>query len=199
VSAPLRKPARDNEAMRALLSERHQGHSRGRRLLLLLTPAAAFLALLGFGMLRTSGPPQPGEPAPEFSAPVLGRPSTASLSDYRGRPLLLNFWASWCVPCEEEAGALARAHRLYGKEVAFLGVDVRDARDDALAFVERHDVPYPSVRDETRSIYDAYGLTGQPETFFIDQNGVVVEHVNGPFLQDGDLFARLDVLVRRNG
>jgi cytochrome c biogenesis protein CcmG, thiol:disulfide interchange protein DsbE len=185
--------------MRALLSEPHQSHARGRRLLLLLTPAAAFLALLGFGLLRTTGPPQPGEPAPAFSAPLLGRSSTASLSDYEGRPLLLNFWASWCVPCKEEAGALARAHRLYGEEVAFLGVDVRDARNDALAFVERHDVPYPSVRDETRSIYDAYGLTGQPETFFIDQDGVVVEHVNGPFLRDEDLFARLDVLVRRNG
>jgi cytochrome c biogenesis protein CcmG/thiol:disulfide interchange protein DsbE len=166
---------------------------------LLLTPAAAFLALLGFGLLRTPGPPQPGEPAPAFTAPLLGRSSTASLSDFEGRPLLLNFWASWCVPCEEEAGALARAHRLYGEKVAFLGVDVRDAKNDALAFVKRHDVPYPSVRDETRSIYDAYGLTGQPETFFIDQDGVVVEHVNGPFLADDDLFARLDVLVRRNG
>jgi cytochrome c biogenesis protein CcmG/thiol:disulfide interchange protein DsbE len=183
--------------MRALLSERQASHSRARRLVLLLAPAAIFLALLGFGLLRTSDPPERGEPAPAFSAPLLGRSSRASLADYRGRPLLLNFWASWCVPCEEEAGTLARAHRLYGGDVAFLGVNVRDAPGDALAFVRRYDIPYPSVRDETRSIFRAYGLTGQPETFLIDGEGVVVEHVNGPFLDDDDLFSRLDVLVRR--
>jgi cytochrome c biogenesis protein CcmG/thiol:disulfide interchange protein DsbE len=185
--------------MRALLSDRHVANPRWRRLLLLLAPAAVFIALLVFGTLRTTTPPEPGDRAPDFTAPVLGRSSTASLADFEGRPLLLNFWASWCVPCKQEAGALARAHRLYGDEVGFLGVDVRDARSDALAFVERHDIRYPSVRDETRSIYDAYGLTGQPETFFIDQDGIVVEHVNGPFLSDDALFSKLDVLVRRNG
>jgi hypothetical protein len=96
----------------------------------------------------------------------------------------------------ERIASTARRSRSSGSTFE---MHVRDARNDALAFVERHDVPYPSVRDETRSIYDAYGLTGQPETFFIDQNGVVVEHVNGPFLRNEDLFARLDVLVRRNG
>jgi cytochrome c biogenesis protein CcmG, thiol:disulfide interchange protein DsbE len=185
--------------MRSLASTQEIRKPRWRRLVAFFLPASAFLALLAFGVLRADGPPQPGDQAPPFSAPSLADSgSSVSLSDYSGRPLVVNFWASWCLPCKDEAPLLERAHRAYGGEIAFLGVDVRDSRSEALAFVRRHGIGYPSVRDETRVISERYGLLGQPETFFIDQNGVIVEHYKGPLDDPDHLFALLDLLVSRN-
>lgn len=102
-----------------------------------------------------------------------------SLAELRGHPVVLNFWASWCIPCREEApsfDASARAHR--GK-VAFLGLDVQDLVPDARRFLDELDVPYVSVHDGTPKSYGAYGLTGVPETYFIDAQGRVVAHAAG--------------------
>jgi cytochrome c biogenesis protein CcmG/thiol:disulfide interchange protein DsbE len=109
-----------------------------------------------------------------------------------GRPILLNFWASWCGPCVDEAPMLRRAHERFGDQVEFVGIDVRDSRPDALEFVARHRLDYLHLRDEDLTIYDRYGLTGQPESFLIGADGTIVEHVAGPFLTDDDLFALLD-------
>lgn len=87
---------------------------------------------------------------------------------------------------------LRRASEAYGDEVAFVGVDIRDSETDALDFVRRRDLDYLHIRDEDLSIYDDYGLTGQPETFVIDSDGVIVEHVAGPFLSEGDLLDLLE-------
>ncbi|MGH2820327.1 MAG: TlpA family protein disulfide reductase [Actinomycetota bacterium] len=167
------------------------------RAALLLVPAALFIALLARGVGETGGPPQPGEPAPAFEAPLLAGPGTLSLSELRGRPVVLNFWASWCVPCEEEAPVLRRAARVYGDRLAIVGVNIKDARSDALAFAREHDLDYQHVRDEGSEIYGDYGLTGQPETFFIDQRGEIVEHVPGTTTEE-NFFQLLDVLVSRD-
>lgn len=92
---------------------------------------------------------------------------------------------------------LRQAYAAYGSKVHFLGIDVRDSLTSALAFERDNHVAYPSARDEGFQIGDSYGLTGQPESFFIDQNGVIVQHVPGP-LTRRELFDLLDVLVRRN-
>lgn len=102
-----------------------------------------------------------------------------SLAELRGFPVVLNFWASWCIPCKDEAphfDASARAHR--GK-VAFLGVDIQDLVPDARHFLDTLDVSYVSVRDGTSKTPNAYGLTGVPETYFIDARGRVVAHAVG--------------------
>jgi len=142
-------------------------------------------------------------PAPAFSLPLLangealGRRDGAplALTDLRGRPVVLNFWASWCEPCKAEAPRLEatwRAHRATGAVV--LGVDVQDLRDDALDFMRRFGQTYPSVRDGGDDTYRAYGLTGLPETFFIDRAGRVRAHVIGEVsarqLEDGLAVAR---------
>ena len=174
------------------------GRTRRYAALWILVPAVAFIALLGVATARRGDPPGPGDAAPSFEAPALVGDGTLALSELRGRPVVLNFWASWCVPCEDEAPLLRRAWQQYRDEVAFVGIDIRDSRSEALAFVEKYDLGYPHVRDEALQIYDDYGLTGQPETFFIDHEGEIVEHVNGPLFAD-TLFPLLDVLVARRG
>lgn len=163
----------------------------------LLVPGLGFIGLLTFAVVSRADPPAPGDQAPAFSAAKLDGAGSFSLSRARGRPVLLNFWASWCAPCADEAPELERAHRPYGNRVAFVGVDVRDSRTESVAFAKRFGIDYTLVRDDG-SIYDAYGLTGQPESFFIDKNGVIVEHVAGP-VPGGDLTRLLDVLLARDG
>jgi cytochrome c biogenesis protein CcmG, thiol:disulfide interchange protein DsbE len=171
---------------------------RWTRLAMFVTPAVVFLLVLALATTRSGGAPGPGDPAPAFEASRLGEAGTLSLADIHGRPLVLNFWASWCAPCRDEAEILEKAYDTFGGDIAFVGVDIRDAVSDALAFQKEFDVSYPSVRDEDQSIYSDYGLTGQPETFFIDADGTVVEHVAGP-LSEEQLFQILDVLVSRDG
>ncbi len=105
--------------------------------------------------------------------------SKLRLRDLRGYPVVINFWASWCGPCRSEIPRFtAAAARLHGK-VAFLGVDIQDVTSDARAFLPRYHVNYVSVRDGSDGTYADYGLTGVPETYFVDARGRVVRHVPG--------------------
>ena len=163
-----------------------------------LVPALVFLGLLAFGLRNTpDGPPAPGDAAPAFDAPLLRGGGSLSLEELDGRPIVLNFWASWCAPCRDEAPMLVRAHEEHGDVIAFVGVDIRDGRTDALEFEKTYGMEYPSVRDESLEIFDDYGLTGQPETFFIDAEGVIVDHVPGALTEDL-LLRELDVLLSRS-
>jgi cytochrome c biogenesis protein CcmG, thiol:disulfide interchange protein DsbE len=97
-----------------------------------------------------------------------------------GRPVVLNFWASWCIPCRHEAPRLAASAREHAGQVAFLGIDVEDLTSDARGFLRRYHVNYVSVRDGGGSTYDDYGLTGVPETYWLDRRGRIVAHYAGP-------------------
>jgi len=167
------------------------------RLVLFLVPALAFVALLGAVLVKRTVVPVPGDQAPAFEASLLDGDGTLALASLRGRPVVLNFWASWCGPCRDEAPMLRRAHAAYKDDVAFVGVDIKDAATDAAAFAQKYGLEYPHVRDEQGVIYDAYGLTGQPESFFVDASGEIVEHVNGP-LTEPALGELLDLLVARD-
>jgi cytochrome c biogenesis protein CcmG/thiol:disulfide interchange protein DsbE len=163
------------------LEERRAGRPRRWiRWVWLPVVALGFVLLLATGLLKAPGHPGAGKPAPGFSAPLLGGNGTLSLSDLEGKPVVLNFWASWCGPCKDEAPLLRRAHERFGDRVAFVGVDSHDARSDALAFLHRYRIDYPNVFDGDQQIYRDYGLTGQPETFFIDRSGEIAAHVPGP-------------------
>jgi cytochrome c biogenesis protein CcmG/thiol:disulfide interchange protein DsbE len=189
-------PAREDGFMDVAAAPRSSSRRRGMRAILLLVPALAFIGLLVFGVARRPDPPQVGEPAPLFTAPRLGGTGAFSLSELEGTPVLLNFWASWCAPCRDEAPLFRRAAQQYRGRVSFVGVDIKDSRSDAIAFARRHGLDYTLVRD-SGAIAPRYGLTGQPETFFIDSSGVIVEHIPGPVFED-DLYTMLDVLVARD-
>ena len=135
-----------------------------------LAAVAGLLALLVWRLTHQSHPPR------------IGAPGTLDLASLRGRPVVLNFWASWCVPCKGEAKLLERAWRQYRKRgVVFLGIDYHDVTSDARTFLERHGVTYPTVRDGSGRIGDRYGLTGVPETYFVNRQGRLVgEHILGP-------------------
>ena len=170
--------------------------TRWARMALILIPAVAFLGLLAVALINNSPPPQVGDPAPSFEAELLSGDGDLALEDLRGKPVVINFWASWCVPCRDEAPMLSEAAARYGQQVSFVGVDIRDARTSAIEFAERYDLDYPHVRDEDLAIYDEFGLTGQPETFFLDEDGVILEHIAGPLSRE-TLFQLLDSLTAR--
>jgi cytochrome c biogenesis protein CcmG/thiol:disulfide interchange protein DsbE len=131
--------------------------------------------------------------APGFTLPVISRetrlwpaalaPALAdgeiSLDELRGHPVVVNFWASWCPPCRDEAPALAAAARAHAGRVVFLGLDHQDLTSDARGFLRRYDVPYASVRDGSDRTYADYGLTGTPETYYLDARGRAVAHSPG--------------------
>src|SRR5919201_806673 len=104
-------------------------------------------------------------PAPDFTLSRLDRPGRLQLASLRGKAVVLNFWASWCYPCKQEAPALERVWTQHDGRVVVLGVDVNDFKSDARKFIRKHRPPY--------------GLTGIPETFFVDRRGRVVAHVQG--------------------
>ncbi|MGH9217181.1 MAG: TlpA family protein disulfide reductase, partial [Acidimicrobiales bacterium] len=134
-------------------------------------------------------------PAPDFALPSLADSAvTIALADYRGQPVVVNFWASWCVPCRREIPRLAAAARRLEGEVAFVGVNYRDSRDDALAFVEQTGVPYPSGVDDNGAVGTRYGLVGMPTTVFVSSDGDIVGRYLGEMSQ-GTLDDVLDQLV----
>jgi cytochrome c biogenesis protein CcmG, thiol:disulfide interchange protein DsbE len=118
------------------------------------------------------------------------------LDELRGRPVVINFWASWCIPCREEAPALAASAHAHAGEVAFLGLDIQDFTSDARKFLRKHDVPYVSARDLSSGSYTAYGLTGVPETYYLDAQGRVVAHSVGA-VSGRELEEQIAKIVRR--
>lgn len=107
-----------------------------------------------------------------------------STDDLRGIPVVMNFWASWCIPCKREAPRFVGSATANKGKVLFLGVDVQDFPSDARKFLRRYKVTYPSVRDGTRSTYEKYGLSGVPETYYLDEHGRLVAHTIGEVSTD---------------
>ncbi len=102
-----------------------------------------------------------------------------ALGELRRSPVVLNMWASWCIPCREEAPILNASARAHRGDVTFVGIDVRDLRSDALDFLREFRVPYVALRDPEDRTSRAYGLTGVPETYYLDATGRIVAHSPG--------------------
>lgn len=150
--------------------------------MLWLLPVVAVLGLGGAALFRARPAAELRGPAPEFNLPDLARPDARiALKSFRGRPLVVNFWASWCEPCREEAPELVRTARRFAKRVSFLGVNILDGREEALKYVDRYGIEFANVRDARAIVAKRYEVTGAPETVFIDARGHVVGKYIGAF------------------
>jgi cytochrome c biogenesis protein CcmG/thiol:disulfide interchange protein DsbE len=120
--------------------------------------------------------------APPLTLPTFAPSQDLSLASYRGKVVVVNFWASWCVDCKLEAHALATARKQWsGKNVVFLGVDAQDLGSAAQKYMRHYGVNYPVVRDISGNAVRTWGVTGFPETFFVTPSGQVVPpHYAGP-------------------
>ena len=153
----------------ALLAWKIAGDSQGRHL-----PTA-----IGRGELPE---------APLFELPRLDEESTLALASLRGKAVVINFWASWCAPCRDEAPVLEAAWQQYRDQgLVVLGVDREDREDDARGFIEEFALTYPNVRDAEDSLETPYGVLGFPHTYFVDRRGRLVAHIPGPVDELSDL------------
>jgi thiol-disulfide isomerase/thioredoxin len=151
--------------------------------------------VLGFGLIKKSDEAiAVGDTAPQPSLTELASGSPASLEDYRGRWLLVNFWSSWCEPCRAESPdlqAFADAH----PDAAVVGVNLEDASDDAKGFVSEFQLTYPQLRaTDSASAREDYGMIARPENFLIDPSGKVAYIQRGP-VDERILRERIEPLV----
>jgi cytochrome c biogenesis protein CcmG, thiol:disulfide interchange protein DsbE len=158
-----------------------------------------FLALLIWGLGKrgegtVGNAPIATRPAAQFKLPLF-HGGTFDMAETRGTPVLINFWASWCIPCEDEAVVLEQSSRQYRDRVTFVGVNVQDTEGNAREFLRRFGVTYPNGRDLTGAVAVDYGLSGVPESYFVDRDGRLVRKWQGP-LDAARLRSYLDELVR---
>jgi cytochrome c biogenesis protein CcmG/thiol:disulfide interchange protein DsbE len=172
--------------------------------LLAIAGVVLFLGLLAYGVTTKGESTRVDESlasgqaplAPSFDLPLLEsgdlpaplardlapafRDGQLALSELDGTPFVLNFWASWCIPCREEAPTLQQGwQRLGPKGVLFLGLNMQDLTDDARGFLDEFGITYPTIREPSNEIARAYGATGIPETYFVSPEGRVVGHAIG--------------------
>ena len=155
----------------------------------------ALLGLLAWKVFSDEGPSaRIGEPVPAFDLPELSGTGRVTVDASQRTPMVINFWATWCLPCREEAPLLEAAWRKYrDRGVRFIGVDVRDFNGDARDFVEEFGLTYPIAYDGPARLWEPWGITGLPETFFVGADGEIVEHRIGEFEDQ----AELDAVVER--
>jgi cytochrome c biogenesis protein CcmG/thiol:disulfide interchange protein DsbE len=142
----------------------------------------------------TRGIADVGDAAPDFTLPTLDG-ETISLSEFRGRPTVVNFWASWCNPCREEFPLLAAALEEYANEdLAVVGVTYQDIDSDSRAFVEEMDAVWPQAVDDGGATAQSYGVRAIPLTFFVDADGLIADRVIG-FSSKAALDASLETIL----
>jgi cytochrome c biogenesis protein CcmG/thiol:disulfide interchange protein DsbE len=167
-----------------------QKHRRRRKMVIFGVVSLVNVGLLAFLLIQLLTPaatpasdPIVGHPAPDFSLAVLGPVSgkgLLSLSDFKGKAIVVNFWASWCAPCQEELPLLEGAWKqmqAQGKDVVFVGIDYQETSNVAANFLQQNGVTYPAALDASGSVASKYGITSLPDTFFINRDGTVVSKV----------------------
>ena len=167
---------------------------------LVVVGIGALTALLAFGLANRSpvtgrsGVTRIDKPAPTINMTLYGG-GVLSPADYADKPAVVNFWASWCGPCRQEAPIFERLSQEYGERgVQFIGVNIQDAEADAEAYLREYDITYPNGRDDNGSISIDYGVIGIPVTFFINKDGVVQRRWAG-VMRETQLRQWIDELV----
>ena len=152
---------------------------------------------------RQQGTVQPGQTIEDFTLTLysnydLSGKTEIKLSDLRGKVVVINFWASWCKPCEQEAADLQQAWKEYepSGEVVFLGVDYVDTEADARVYMKKFGITFPNGPDLATKISQYFRIKGVPETYFVDRQGVLRFVQVGPFLSVEDIRTQIDALLK---
>lgn len=202
------------------LNQREKRQFRFAKTFTILVPAILFVGLLAYGLFTGATVVEAGARAPSFDLELFAgeqalgsavvRDGQLSSRELQGRPVVVNFWASWCIPCREEAPRLERSWRKYRDDgVLFVGVNIQDARNDALDFIDEFDVTYPQVSAPGFETTDDFDVIGVPETFFIGHDwhfvGIVTGATQGQqagikvlgAISEDQLIENVDILIRR--
>jgi len=157
--------------------------------------AVAFIALLAFGLIAKGGADiAVGESAPDAAMPRLDGSGDTRIADFRGRWVLVNFWASWCRPCETESPTIEEFARRNRDRLVVLGINSEDNSVDANDFIDRYDLTWHMVKD-TGERMEAYGVLGLPESFLVDPNGRLAFIQRGP-VDEKILHEQVEPLIR---
>ncbi|NLF50586.1 MAG: TlpA family protein disulfide reductase [Leptolinea sp.] len=156
-----------------------------------------FLAVLAQGLrLSGRGPLKKGDPLPAFELSTFDG-QTLRTTNLPGKVVVINFWSSWCQPCEQEAAEFELAWKAYKAEdeVVFLGVAYMDIESEAKQFISRYGITYPNGSDLGASISKLFKVRGVPETFIFNRDGTLVHYQYGPFLSKGEIMSIVDPLT----
>jgi cytochrome c biogenesis protein CcmG, thiol:disulfide interchange protein DsbE len=163
------------------------------------------LVIVALGLRRSQqGSVQVGDTIPDFTLTFFdgytyqGK-TDVKLSELRGKVVVINFWASWCKPCEQEAPDLESAWNSYepGGQVVFVGADYVDTEPEARGYLKKFAISYPTGPDLGTRISQMFRITGVPETYIIDQNGKLAYAKIGPFVSEAEIHASIDPLIKK--
>ena len=162
----------------------------------------ALMVLVGITLnKRQQGTVQPGDTIPDFALPLFAGyeyegESSVNLSDFQGKVVVLNFWASWCKPCEQEAAELEEAWLYYqDKDVVFIGADYVDTEPEALTYLKKYNITFINGPDMGTKISQMFRIRGVPETYFIDREGVLYYVKVGPFSSVEEIKSIVDQIL----
>lgn len=158
-----------------------------------------FMALIGWGLKRSMlGAVAIGDRVPGFDFTTFSG-ETLSTNQYEGKVILVNFWASWCKPCEQEARELEEAYRHYksGGDVVFFGLTYVDTEPNSLAYLKKFDITYPNGPDLATKVSQSFRVRGVPETFIIDREGRLAYFKAGPFSSTDEIIEIIDGILNK--